>query len=106
MLDTFDICQQIPVPVLGLVAFCQALFIWCFHADKDGVEARLIHQSHQFVIICQINRNFRTATQPHFVLAPLNERRQQLCFEMLLVPDQVIVYKEEIAAPAEAVKIL
>ena len=103
-LELLDALHQIASFVLGLAAFSQTVFIGRLDADKYSIEPGLVHKSHQFWVISKINGSFRAKRHTNFPFTPFDQGGQHLGLDMLLVADKVVVYEEDVLAPAQCIE--
>ncbi len=97
--------DEITVPVGDFPAFNQALLIWRFNTDEDGIESGLRHQSHQVVIVSKIDGSLRVEIERVVMsLYPVYDRWKNFSPEFFLVSDEVIVDKKHSPSPAPIVQ--
>jgi hypothetical protein len=83
-----------------LLAFRKTGLIGRLDADKNRIEAGLDHHIQKLRIIGQIDRGFSKKNTSFFIFSPFDQGGQQLCFQVLLVSDKIVV-NEKICVPRQ-----
>lgn len=99
----FDILEQIPVFIVRLAAFGEAVRIRRLYADKNGIESGLGHHFHEFGVIGEVDRCFGKKDASFFILTPFDQGRKQMLLKGTFVADKIVVHKKDIAAPTRLV---
>ena len=81
-MDDFDAFQEIPVFILGFVAFRQTDLIGRLDADKNGIESGRYHHVQKFRVIGEIDGGFREKNTSLFIFAPFDQGRKQMGFKV------------------------
>ena len=89
---------------MGLAAFGQAVFVGRFDTDKHRVESGPGHESEQSRVVGQIDAHFCAEWHADSAFSPLDQRRQLLRLELLLVADKVVVHEKDALSPAQRVE--
>src|ERR1035437_4771605 len=99
LLNILDTRNKIPVSVLEFAAFCKALLIRGLDADEDNIESCPHHQLHHIFMVGKVYGCLRIKSEGiPSPLHPLNDGRQDLLLQLFLVPDEIIVNKENRAS--------
>ncbi len=98
-LDIPDTGQEIAVLVLEFAAFLQALLMRGLDADEDDIESCPDHHLHEVFIIGQFYGCLRIKSEGLLSpVQPFDDGRENLRLQLFLVPDKIVINKEDLAS--------
>src|ERR1700736_2825785 len=90
--------------VLQLTRFTQRFLVGRFNADKDVTDICLVHEAHEFFIVCHIERSLRKKSHRIIMrLLPSDDFAENV-FYRLLIADQIVINDEDAAEPTKTAK--
>ena len=98
LLDIPDTGEEIAVFVLEFVAFRQALLMGGLDADEDDIESCPDHHLHEVFMVGQFYGCLRIEGKGMLSpLHPFDDGGEDLLLQLFLVPDKIVVNKEDLS---------
>src|ERR1700730_8326545 len=85
--------------VLQLTRFTQRFLVGRFNADKDVTDICLVHEAHEFFIVCQIKRCLRKKCQRIIMRLLPGDDFAENEFYRLLIANQIVINDENATDP-------
>src|SRR3984893_6169566 len=85
--------------VLQLTRFTQRFLVGGFNADKDVTDICIVHEAHEFFIVCQIERSLRKKCHRIIMRLLPGDDFAENVFYRLLIADQIVINDEDATDP-------
>src|SRR5580704_475483 len=92
--DLFGHAAVFATKVLQLAGFTQRILVGAFDSHKDGTDICLVHESQEFVVVCEIERSF--GKKGHRIVMRLlpGDHLAENLFDRPLVANQIVIDDE------------